>query len=89
MEVQSGTHDDRKVVNAISGETMANGNCDVHAVDSKSAGGLISCCPGGLPALAGTRQDRRLAACVPRMPIFISAALDRTEATIVPVRRSR
>ncbi len=62
---------------------MANGNRDVHAVDSDtSAGELIASCPGGLPALAGTRHERGFA-----VGTFISAALDRTDG-IVSVQRS-
>jgi hypothetical protein len=48
---------------------MGNGNLDVHAVDiDESAGELISFCPGGLPARAGTRHERQFAvrrACAP------------------------
>ncbi len=65
---------------------MANGNFYVHAVDGDtSAGELIPFCPGGLPALAGTRQMRRFAVRKARMHTFISAALDRTDR-IVSVR---
>jgi hypothetical protein len=67
---------------------MATGNLHAHAVDfDKSAGGLIWFCPGGLPALAGTRHERQFAARRARMPSFISAALDRTDR-IVSVQRS-
>jgi hypothetical protein len=65
---------------------MANGNLLLHAADT-SAGELIPLCPGGLPALAGTRHEGEFAAGFPRMNPFISAALDRTDR-IVPVRRS-
>jgi hypothetical protein len=88
MEVeQAASRDDRKIVNAIRGETMANGNLQ-HAVDIEtSAGGLIRSCPGGLPALAGTRHEHLFAARKPRMRPFLSAALDRTDR-IVSVHRS-
>jgi hypothetical protein len=67
---------------------MGNGNFHVHAVDiDKSTGGLMLTCPGGLPALAGTRHGHQFAARHPRMRTFISAALDRTDG-IVSVRRS-
>jgi hypothetical protein len=66
---------------------MANGSFHVHAADGDtSAGGLIRTCPGGLPALAGTRQIRGFA--VRNARIFVSAALDRTDG-IVSTRRSR
>jgi len=68
---------------------MANGNLDVHAGNiDESAGGLIWLCPGGLPALAGTRHGRQFAARNARMRSFISAALDRTDR-IVSAQRSR
>jgi hypothetical protein len=66
---------------------MANGNFDLHAVDFESTGGLIRFCPGGLPALAGTRHERWFAVRVSRMRIFISAALDRTDEVLA--QRSR
>jgi hypothetical protein len=68
---------------------MANGNFHMRAVDLESTGGLICFCPGGLPALAGTRQERQFVARNPRMPIFISAALDRTETRIASAQHSR
>ena len=68
---------------------MANGNFHVYAVDTESTGGLICFCPGGLPALAGTRHERQCAPRNPRMRIFISAALDRTETRIVPAQHAR
>jgi hypothetical protein len=67
---------------------MPNGNRCVRAnadIDT-SAGGLIWFCPGGLPALAGTRHEQRFAARKARMRSFISAALDGTEDRIVSVR---
>jgi hypothetical protein len=68
---------------------MANGHLDVHAGDSdKSAGALIRSCPGGLPALAGTRRERVFAVRNAHMRTFISAALDRTDG-IVSARQSR
>jgi hypothetical protein len=67
---------------------MATGNLHAHAVDfDKSAGELIAFCPGGLPALAGTRHQRQFAARKVRRPAFISAALDRTDG-LVSVQRS-
>jgi len=68
---------------------MPNGNLHGHAVTSyESAGEPILTCPGGLPALAGTRHERRFAARNPRMRTLISAALDRTDR-IVSAQRSR
>jgi hypothetical protein len=67
---------------------MANGNLDVHANGEKSAGELTLFCPGGLPALAGTRHERQFALRNTRMRTFISAALDRTDG-IVSAHRSR
>jgi hypothetical protein len=62
---------------------MANGNFDVHAADGDTtAGELILFCPGGLPALAGTRHERHFALRNPRMRIFVSAALDRTDRLV-------
>ena len=58
---------------------MANGKFYVHVVDGDtSAGELIPFCPGGLTALAGTRQMRGFAVRQTRAHTFISAALDRT-----------
>jgi hypothetical protein len=68
---------------------MANGNLHVHTVDTDTlAGGLTLICPGGLPALAGTR-GRRFASRKARNRTLVSAALNRTEDRIVSVRRSR
>ena len=68
---------------------MANGHLYVHAIDGDtSAGELIPFCPGGLPALAGTRRERAFAVRNARTHAFISAALDRTDR-IVSALRSR
>ena len=58
---------------------MANGNFYVCADNDTSAGELIWSCPGGLPALAGTRRERAFAVHNARMHAFISAALDRAD----------
>jgi hypothetical protein len=65
---------------------MADGNFYRHAVGT-FAGELMSSCPGGLPAPAGTRHGRYFGVRKSRMHVFISAALDRT-SWIVSVQRS-
>ena len=67
---------------------MANGNFYVCADNDTSAGEPILTCPGGLPALAGTRREWAFAVRNARMHAFISAALDRT-GRIVSALRSR
>ena len=63
---------------------------DLYAVDiDTSTDGLTWFCPGGLPALAGTRHGRQFAARSLRIRSFISAALDRAEGGIVSAQRSR
>jgi hypothetical protein len=81
---------ERKVSDALVATSRLRGACGATLeVIDKSAGGLIRFCPGGLPALAGTRHERLFAARNARMRYFISAALDRTEDRIVSVQRSR
>jgi hypothetical protein len=68
---------------------MANGNLHAQPADGdQSAGELISFLPGGLPALAGIRRERKFASRNARKRTLIPAALDRTDRS-VSAQRSR